>query len=394
MSTDRQLFYQYVAQTSPLPMGLMIDKAEGVYLYDTSGKAYLDLISGIAVSNLGHQHPLVLGAIREQLDKHMHVMVYGEFIQSPQVKLATLLASLLPRELDNIYFTNSGTEAVEGALKLAKRYTGRSHFISFRNAYHGSSQGALSVCGNEMLKNAFRPLLPGGLISDFNDFSVLNSIDSNCAGVIVEAIQAEAGIVLPESGFLEALQRKCNEVGALLILDEIQTGMGRTGKLFAMEHTGIIPDILLLGKSFGGGLPLAAFISNRQIMESLTHDPVLGHISTFGGHPLSCAAAFAALSEISKPELNEKVNKQGDLFKSLLKHPDIRSVRGLGLFLALEFESEMINQAVIKKCLEKGIITDWFLFAPNCLRIAPPLIITDDQIKFACASLVEAINTL
>ncbi|MBK7852054.1 MAG: aspartate aminotransferase family protein [Bacteroidetes bacterium] len=394
MSTDRQLFYQYVAQTSPLPMGLMIDKAEGVYLYDTSGKAYLDLISGIAVSNLGHQHPLVLGAIREQLDKHMHVMVYGEFIQSPQVKLATLLASLLPRELDNIYFTNSGTEAVEGALKLAKRYTGRSHFISFRNAYHGSSQGALSVCGNEMLKNAFRPLLPGGLISDFNDFSVLNSIDSNCAGVIVEAIQAEAGIVLPESGFLEALQRKCNEVGALLILDEIQTGMGRTGKLFAMEHTGIIPDILLLGKSFGGGLPLAAFISNRQIMESLTHDPVLGHISTFGGHPLSCAAAYAALSEISKPELNEKVNKQGDLFKSLLKHPDIRSVRGLGLFLALEFESEMINQAVIKKCLEKGIITDWFLFAPNCLRIAPPLIITDDQIKFACASLVEAINTL
>lgn len=394
MSTDRQLFYQYVAQTSPLPMGLMIDKAEGVYLYDTSGKAYLDLISGIAVSNLGHQHPLVLGAIREQLEKHMHVMVYGEFIQSPQVKLATLLASLLPRELDNIYFTNSGTEAVEGALKLAKRYTGRSHFISFRNAYHGSSQGALSVCGNEMLKNAFRPLLPGGLISDFNDFSVLNSIDSNCAGVIVEAIQAEAGIVLPESGFLEALQRKCNEVGALLILDEIQTGMGRTGKLFAMEHTGIIPDILLLGKSFGGGLPLAAFISNRQIMESLTHDPVLGHISTFGGHPLSCAAAYAALSEISKPELNEKVNKQGDLFKSLLKHPDIRSVRGLGLFLALEFESEMINQAVIKKCLEKGIITDWFLFAPNCLRIAPPLIITDDQIKFACASLVEAINTL
>lgn len=394
MSTERQLFYQFVAQTSPLPMGLMIDKAEGVYLYDTSGKAYLDLISGIAVSNLGHQHPLVLGAVREQLEKHMHVMVYGEFIQSPQVKLATLLASLLPRELDNIYFTNSGTEAVEGALKLAKRYTGRNHFISFRNAYHGSSQGALSVCGNEMLKNAFRPLLPGGLISDFNDFSVLNSIDSNCAGVIVEAIQAEAGIVLPETGFLEALNRKCKEVGALLILDEIQTGMGRTGKLFAMEHTGIIPDILLLGKSFGGGLPLAAFISNKQIMESLTHDPVLGHISTFGGHPLSCAAAYAALSEISKPELNEKVKRQGELFKSLLKHPDIRSVRGLGLFLALEFESEMINQAVIKKCLEKGIITDWFLFAPNCLRIAPPLIITDDQIKYACTSLVEAINTL
>lgn len=394
MSTERQLFYQFVAQTSPLPMGLMIDKAEGVYLYDTSGKAFLDLISGIAVSNLGHQHPLVLGAVREQLEKHMHVMVYGEFIQSPQVKLATLLASLLPRELDNIYFTNSGTEAVEGALKLAKRYTGRNHFISFRNAYHGSSQGALSVCGNEMLKNAFRPLLPGGLISDFNDFSVLNSIDSNCAGVIVEAIQAEAGIVLPETGFLEALNRKCKEVGALLILDEIQTGMGRTGKLFAMEHTGIIPDILLLGKSFGGGLPLAAFISNKQIMESLTHDPVLGHISTFGGHPLSCAAAYAALSEISKPELNEKVKRQGELFKSLLKHPDIRSVRGLGLFLALEFESEMINQAVIKKCLEKGIITDWFLFAPNCLRIAPPLIITDDQIKYACTSLVEAINTL
>lgn len=394
MSTDRQLFYQYVAQTSPLPMGLMIDKAEGVYLYDTSGKAYLDLISGIAVSNLGHQHPLVIGAIREQLDKHMHVMVYGEFIQSPQVKLATLLASVLPRELDNIYFTNSGTEAVEGALKLAKRYTGRSHFISFRNAYHGSSQGALSVCGNEMLKNAFRPLLPGGIISDFNDFSVLNSIDSNCAGVIVEAIQAEAGIILPENGFLEALQRKCKEVGALLILDEIQTGMGRTGKLFAMEHTGIVPDILLLGKSFGGGLPLAAFIANKQIMESLTHDPVLGHISTFGGHPLSCAAAFAALTEISKTELLDKVRRQGELFKSLLKHPDIRSVRGLGLFLALEFENEMINQAVIKKCLEKGIITDWFLFAPNCLRIAPPLIITDEQIKFACASLVEAINTL
>ena len=394
MSTERQHFYQYVAQTSPSPVGLLIEKAIGVYLFDPEGNKYLDLISGIAVSNLGHQHPAILSAIREQLDKHMHVMVYGEFIQSPQVRLATELAQHLPDELSNVYFTNSGAEAVEGAMKLAKRYTGKSRFVSFRNAYHGSTQGALSVCGNESLKSAFRPLLPGCSMAEFNDFRSLTLIDDQCAGVIVEAIQGEAGVILPEPEFLIRLQERCNESGALLILDEIQTGMGRTGKLFAMEHFGIVPDVLLLGKSFGGGLPLAAFIARKQVMSSLTTDPVLGHISTFGGHPLSCAAALASLREIAVPELLDKVSRQGKLFMSLLKHPDIRSIRGLGLFIALEFENEKINQEVIKRCLAKGVITDWFLFAPNCLRIAPPLIISDDEIKFARNTILEALNSL
>lgn len=394
MSTERQLFYRYVAQTSPSPVGLTIEKAEGVYLFDSEGNKYLDLISGIAVSNLGHHHPGVISAIREQLDKHMHLMVYGEFVQSPQVKLAAKLAEYLPEGLNNVYFTNSGAEAVEGAMKLAKRFSGRNQFISFRNAYHGSTQGALSVCGEENLKSAFRPLLPGCSIADYNDFSVYSRIDEQCAGVIVEAIQGEAGIILPEPAFLEGLRERCTETGTLFILDEIQTGMGRTGKLFAMEHTGIVPDILLLGKAFGGGMPLAAFIARKEVMNFLTHNPALGHISTFGGHPLSCAAAYASLLEITVPGLMEKVQRQGELFISLLKHHDIRSVRGLGLFLALEFENEKINQEIIRRCLEKGMLTDWFLFAPNCMRIAPPLIITDGEIKQACTLILEALNSI
>ncbi|HNP99864.1 MAG TPA: aspartate aminotransferase family protein, partial [Bacteroidia bacterium] len=383
MTRERTNFYQYVAQTSPAPVGLEIERAEGVYLFDTSGKKYLDLISGIAVSNLGHQHPIVISAIESQLKKHMHLMVYGEFIQSPQTELAAALNSYLPKQLNNIYFTNSGAEAVEGAMKLAKRFTGKTQFVSFRNAYHGSTQGALSICGNEMLKNSFRPLLPGCSIHEYNSLSEIEHIDESCAGVIVEPIQGEAGVIIPEKGFLEALRKRCDETGALLIFDEIQTGFGRTGKLFAFEHSGVIPDILLLGKSFGGGLPLAAFISSKEKMCSLTYDPVLGHISTFGGHPLSCAAAYASLNVIADSDLLKNVIRKGELFCSLLKHDDIRSIRGLGLFIALEFENERINQEVIKRCLDKGVITDWFLFAPNCLRIAPPLIIRDEEITFA-----------
>lgn len=394
MTRERTNFYQYVAQTSPAPVGLEIERAEGVYLFDTSGKKYLDLISGIAVSNLGHQHPIVISAIESQLKKHMHLMVYGEFIQSPQTELAAALNSYLPKQLNNIYFTNSGAEAVEGAMKLAKRFTGKTQFVSFRNAYHGSTQGALSICGNEMLKNSFRPLLPGCSIHEYNSLSEIEHIDESCAGVIVEPIQGEAGVIIPEKGFLEALRKRCDETGALLIFDEIQTGFGRTGKLFAFEHSGVIPDILLLGKSFGGGLPLAAFISSKEKMSSLTYDPVLGHISTFGGHPLSCAAAYASLNVIADSDLLKNVIRKGELFCSLLKHDDIRSIRGLGLFIALEFENERINQEVIKRCLDKGVITDWFLFAPNCLRIAPPLIIRDEEITFACSTILEAINSI
>lgn len=394
MTRERTNFYQYVAQTSPAPVGLEIEWAEGVYLFDTSGKKYLDLISGIAVSNLGHQHPIVISAIESQLKKHMHLMVYGEFIQSPQTELAAALNSYLPKQLNNIYFTNSGAEAVEGAMKLAKRFTGKTQFVSFRNAYHGSTQGALSICGNEMLKNSFRPLLPGCSIHEYNSLSEIEHIDESCAGVIVEPIQGEAGVIIPEKGFLEALRKRCDETGALLIFDEIQTGFGRTGKLFAFEHSGVIPDILLLGKSFGGGLPLAAFISSKEKMSSLTYDPVLGHISTFGGHPLSCAAAYASLNVIADSDLLKNVIRKGELFCSLLKHDDIRSIRGLGLFIALEFENERINQEVIKRCLDKGVITDWFLFAPNCLRIAPPLIIRDEEITFACSTILEAINSI
>ncbi len=394
MSSQRQLFFEHVAQTSPFPLALEIERAEGMYLYDIHGKKYMDLISGIAVSNMGHSHPIIQNAIKDQVDKHMHLMVYGELIQSVQVRLATKVSRLLPPSLNSVYFTNSGTEATEGALKLAKRITGRTDLVCFRNSYHGSTQGSLSVCGNETLKNSYRPLLPGITILDYNDICQLSQINESTAAVITETIQAEAGVIPAKNQFLEKLSAKCKETGTLLILDEIQTAMRRTGPLFSFEESRIVPDILLLGKGFGGGMPLGAFISSQENMSALTHRPVLGHLSTFGGHPVCCAAAEAHLDIVVNPEWGLKVAKQEKLFRKFLIHEKIREIRGKGLFLGLEFENAEINQEIIRRCLEQGILTDWFLFAPNCLRIAPPLIISDDEIEKACSVLIDTINKI
>jgi acetylornithine/N-succinyldiaminopimelate aminotransferase len=389
MLTQRQLFFQHLAQTSDKPLALEIERAEGIYLFDNKGKSYIDLISGISVSNTGHRHPAVVNAVKEQLDKYMHLMVYGEYIQTPQVKLAALLAEILPATLNCSYFVNSGSEATEGALKLAKRYTGRSEIIAFKNAYHGSTHGSLSVMGNEYFKQAFRPLLPDIRFIEFNKPKDLKYITNKTACVIAESIQGEAGIIIPDDSYMKALRKQCSDNGALLILDEVQTGLGRTGKMFCFEHYGIIPDIITLAKGFGGGMPLGAFISSTEIMKSLTNNPVLGHITTFGGHPVSCAAAFANLEVIKKEKLVEQVEKKKKLFQKYLKHKSIKSFRGKGLLIALEFENEKTNMNIINKCIDKGVILDWFLFAPHCMRIAPPLIITEDEIKGACEKIIS-----
>ncbi|MFA4852073.1 MAG: aspartate aminotransferase family protein [Bacteroidales bacterium] len=383
MLTQRQLFFQHVAQTGDKPLALEIEKAEGMYLYDTNGKAYMDLISGISVCNTGHRHPSVVRAVKDQLDKYMHLMVYGEYIQTPQVQLATMLAELLPESLDCTYFVNSGTEATEGALKLAKRYTGRSEIIACKNAYHGSTHGSLSVMGNEYFKQAFRPLLPNIRFIKFNDPDDLKFITKKTACVIAETIQGEAGVIVPNLTYMKKLHKICSETGALLILDEVQTGFGRTGKMFGFEHYGIVPDMITLAKGFGGGMPLGAFISSKEIMNCFTNNPVFGHITTFGGHPVCCAAAIANLEVIQKENLAEQAEKKGELFIKLLKHPKIKSVRGKGLLLAAEMENEKTNMKTISRCIEKGLIVDWFLFAADCMRIAPPLIITEEEIKKA-----------
>ncbi len=394
MSSQRQIFFEHIAQTSAFPLALEIEKAEGMYLHDSKGKKYLDLISGIAVSNLGHANPQIKQAIKDQVDKHMHLMVYGELVQSVQVRLASKLSNLLPDNLSCVYFTNSGTEATEGAMKLAKRQSGRTSIIAFKNAYHGSTQGSLSVCGNEDLKNAFRPLLPGIEILDYNELNHLDRINESTAAVIVEIIQAEAGIIIPSNDFLLKLAVQCKANGCLLIVDEIQTAMRRTGPMFAFEATPIIPDILLLGKGFGGGMPLGAFISSREMMSAFTHKPVLGNLSTFGGHPVSCAAAEASLDQLVSSEWESVIESKEKLFRKLLVHNKIIEIRGKGLFLCLEFENAKINQDIISKCLLRGLFTDWFLFAPNCLRLAPPLIISDEEIETACSIILEVLNTI
>ncbi|MBA3706257.1 MAG: aspartate aminotransferase family protein [Bacteroidetes bacterium] len=365
-------------------MALEIEKAEGIYLYDVSGKRYLDLISGISVSNIGHRHPKVLLAIHEQLDKYMHLMVYGEYVQSPQVKLAKALADHLPSNLNSVYFVNSGSEAIEGAMKLAKRYTVRTEIISFKNAYHGSTQGSLSIMGNEDLKNAFRPLLPDTKQIEFNNLKDLKQITERTACVVVETIQGEAGAILPQNDFLNFLRKRCDEVGTLLIADEIQCGFGRTGKLFAFEHYNFVPDILCLAKAMGGGMPIGAFISSKEIMNSFTKNPMLGHITTFGGHPVSCVASLATLNVLMEEKLIEKVEAKEQLFRKLLKHPKIKSIKGKGLMLAIEFENYEQNKIIIDRCIKKGVIVDWFLFNSHSMRIAPPLTITEDEIRFAC----------
>jgi len=389
---DRTFFFRHLAQTSSFPLALEIVSAEGLYMYGADGKEYMDLISGISVSALGHRYPAVVSAVKEQADKYMHLMVYGEFVQSPQVQLATLLSDVLPDQLDQVYFVNSGSEAVEGALKLAKRYTGRREIVSFCNAYHGSSHGSLSVTGNESLKRAFRPLLPKIYHIPFGDTNSLDAITENTACVIVETIQGEAGAVTADAHFFHELRKRCSDTGALLIMDEIQTGMGRTGKLWAFEHYGIAPDILTLAKGLGGGLPIGAFISGKKIMQSLTHDPVLGHISTFGGNAVCAAASRACLETIVREELWKNAERQGELFKSLLKHPKIKQIRGRGLLLALEFDSFDQCKAIIDACIARGLITDWFLFADNCMRVAPPLIIQEHEVRKACDIILQAVD--
>lgn len=392
MITLRQLFLNHNAQTTHFPLLLEFESAKGVYLYNQEGKPYLDLISGIGVSNIGHSHPRVIEAIKLQAEKYMHLMVYGEYVQGPQVRFAEKLASLLPQQLQSTYFVNSGAEAIEGALKLAKRYTGRPNIIACKNSYHGSTQGALSVMGNEEYKQAYRPLLPGIQFIEFNNPANLDLINTETACVLLETIQGEAGIRVPDAAYMQALRERCTQTGTLLILDEIQVAMGRTGKLFAFEHFNIVPDILVMAKALGGGMPIGAFISSAHIMASFKENPILGHITTFGGHPVCCAAGLAGLEVLLDEKLVEQVVQKENLMRELLVHPAIRQIRGKGLLMAIELESFEFNKKVIDRCIENGIITDWFLHCSNSMRIAPPLVISPDEIRKACAVIIEALD--
>jgi acetylornithine/succinyldiaminopimelate/putrescine aminotransferase len=386
----RELFYRHVAQTSSEPLAVEIERAEGLYLYSPDGKAYMDIISGISVSNVGHCHPKVVKAVQEQAAKYMHVLVYGEMIQSPQVLLAQRLASLLPKNLSSVYFVNSGSEAVEGAVKLAKRFTGRREIISCHNAYHGSTHGALSLMGNDCFTRNFRPLLPDCNRIRFGNFDDIEQITHSTAAFVVEVVQGEAGVRFADNCYWKQLRERCHQTGTLLILDEIQTGFGRTGSLFAFERTGILPDILVLAKAMGGGMPLGAFISSREIMNSLTYNPVLGHITTFGGHPVSCAAALAALDVIEDEHLCKTVDSKAKLFNSLLKDlPRLKEFRQQGLMMALDWGERQLNFKIIHHCLQQGVLTDWFLFCDAAMRIAPPLIISEEEITQACEIIRE-----
>ncbi|MBK5284181.1 MAG: aspartate aminotransferase family protein [Bacteroidia bacterium] len=391
---SRQLFFEHVAQTSSVPPALEITSAEGSMLIDVYGKKFIDLISGISVSSIGHNHPEINKAIKEQVDKGLHFMVYGEFILEPQVKLAELLASILPKKLSCTYFVNSGSEAVEGALKLAKRFNGRTEIISFSNGYHGSTHGALSVTGNENLKNAFRPLLPDIRVLEFDNVLELKNISERTSCVIIETIQGEAGAIVPEKNFMRTLRQRCNETGTLFILDEIQVGCGRTGKMFAYEHFDVVPDILLVGKAFGGGMPLAAFISSKETMSVLSDNPALGHITTFGGHSVSCAASFALLNIIIRDKLTEQAAEKENLFRLNLKHTLIKNISGCGLLLAVEFENDDLCKRIISQCIENGVIVDSFLFAPECMRIAPPLNISHEELIESCKIINQSIEQI
>ncbi len=388
----RDDFFALQAQTTPFPIGIEVSHAEGSYIYDTDGKAYLDMISGIAVTNVGHRHPTVVKAIKDQVDKYLHVMPYGEFIQGPQVELARKLKSLLPDSLNTSYFVNSGTEAIEASLKLAKRYTGRRKIVSCHKAYHGSTHGSLSVSGNEKKKYAFRPLLPEVYFMRFNDLADLDLIDSETACVIIETVQGDAGVRIPSKEYMQALRARCTEVGALLILDEIQTGFGRTGKLFAFEHFGIVPDILTIAKSMAGGMAMGAFVSDREIMACLKEDPILGHITTFGGHPVCCAAAVGNIKAIEEGKLVETCEEKGVLLESLLSHSSIVEVRRIGMMFAVEFESSDLVYKIVDKCLEKGVIAFYFLSCPESFRLAPPLTISEEELRIAAKAINEAIE--
>ena len=394
---QRELFLRHVAQTSEIPMlgeDLNIAIAKGVKLTDVNGKTYTDLISGISVSNVGHCHPKVLDAIHHQSQKFMHLMVYGEFNQSPQVNYAKKLTDLLPQKLNSIYYTTSGSEAVEGALKLAKRSTGRTELICFKQAYHGSTHGALSVMGDEYFKTSFRPLLPDVRILEFNDLKALQLISSKTAAVIIEPIQGEAGVRKANRDYIKNLRKICDDLGVILIFDEIQTGFGRTGNLFVFEEFDVVPDILLISKGMGGGLPIGAFIASTDLMSNLTKNPILGHINTFGGNALCVAAANACLEIIISENLCSRAKQIENIITTKLKHPLIKEIRIHGALGAIDFYNEVLNMRVIKSCIEKGIICDWFLFCPTAMRIAPPLIITDSELIEALNTIIEVLNTI
>jgi len=390
--SNRELFLSHVGQTSEAPLALEIVKAKGSTLWDVDGKTYIDLIAGISVCNIGHCHPRVVEAIKKQVDDYMHIMVLGELVESPQVAYAKKLTDHLPASLNSVFYTASGTEATEGAMKLAKRFTGRTQIISFKNSYHGSTQGALSIMGDEYWRNAFRPLLPDVMQLDYNSFDCLQNITERTACVVAETIQAEAGVLIPQNGWLSALRKRCTETGTLLVLDEIQCGFGRNGTLWAFEQFDVVPDILLLGKALGGGMPLGAFIADKRLMDCFTNHPVLGHINTFGGHPVSCAAGLAALNVLIDENLIEGVKQKEAIFLSLLVHPSIHSVHSCGLMIAVDFGSFEVNKKIIDALIQRGVFTDWFLFASGSLRIAPPLVISDDEIRIACGQIIAVLN--
>lgn len=390
----RQLFLDHVGQTSQAPLALNIIKAEGSYMWDADGKAYIDLIAGISVCNVGHRHPDVVAAIKKQADEYLHIMVYGELVENPQVQYAKALTQYLPANLNSVFYTASGSEATEGAMKLAKRYTGRTQIISFKNSYHGSTQGALSVMGSEYWQQAFRPLLPDVLQMRYNNEADLENITERTACVIAETIQSEAGVIVPVNGWLKKLRERCTRTGTLLVLDEIQCGFGRNGSLWAFEQFDVVPDILLLGKALGGSMPLGAFVSDKKIMDALSFNPVLGHINTFGGHPVSCAAGLAAFNILLKENIIAGVQQKEQLFREQLQHPAIKNINSAGLMMAVEFEDFETNKKIIDACIEKGVFTDWFLFAAHALRIVPPLNISEEDIMKACSIIRSALSEI
>lgn len=388
---NRQLFQQYLAPTSPAPLALEISKAAGSIMYGADGREYIDIIGGISVCNIGHCHPAVVKAINEQAAAYLHIMVYGELVQGPQVSYAHLLVRQMPETLNCVYFTNSGSEATEGALKLARRVTGRTDVIACNNSYHGHTMGSLSIMGDEYWRNAFRPLLPGVWHYDYNADALIEAINERTACVVLETIQAEAGVIEPHADWLQRVRNRCTATGTLLILDEIQCGFGRTGKLWGFQHYNVVPDIVLLGKALGAGMPMGAFIAGRELMVSFAADPVLGHITTFGGHPVSCAAGKAGMQVLMDEHIVDAVAEKEQLFRSLLVHPAIRTVRSKGLLMAVQLDSNEQVLSVLGRCLEKGLFSDWFLFAADCIRIAPPLTISHDEIRKACAILLDCL---
>ena len=396
MISNRELFLRHLGQTSPEPMGLEIVRAKGVFLYDKDGKDYIDLVAGVSVANLGHDNQVITNAVKAQVDKYLHLMVYGEFIEEPQVKLASLLSDLLPKEIESTYLVNSGSEAIEGAMKLAKRHTGRYEIVSCKNAYHGSTQGAMSLMSDEYYTDAFRPLLPGINHIEYNNFDDLKKITEKTACVIIEPVQGEAGVISPEREYLQEVRKRCNQTGTLLVFDEIQTGFGRTGELFAFRKFKVEPDILVTAKALGGGMPIGAFSSSKKIMDTLISNPVLGHITTFGGHPVSAAAAFASLEYITKnPDIIKSVTAKEKLFKDLLTGlPQVKEIRSNGLLMAVDLgNSENLFKAVDLLQIN-GIHTDWFLFDDHSFRISPPLTITNDEIKEACKRIKTALKKI